>query len=168
MESELNSYATYLEEFQNSLYNLSTIGKDQEGKPFTYPHNFCNFASVITLYALLSKDKTFFSQFRIQRINVFFGGEECKHWLIVHSEDGKLFKLEKPVIDMTIHQFDENIKPGIFMQYPLEHKVVRDDSNHIETLIYIMEQSGHPPNIDDEIINIFREITQKKIPFLNW
>lgn len=168
MESELNSYGTYLEEFQKSLYNLSKTYKDQEGESLIYPHNFCNYASVVTLYFLLSKDKTFFSQFRIQRINVFLGEEACKHWLIVHNEDGKLGKLEKPVIDMTIHQFDENIKPGIFMRYPLEHIVVRDNSNHTETLIYIMEQSGHPSNINDEIINIFREITQKKIPFLNW
>lgn len=139
-KKNLKEYQSYLDSLQKGLYNLSVKFRGVE-----YPHNFCNYSSVITYFFLLNEDKELFSDYCIRKIKVYLNDQydNCDHWLIVHKKDGMIGKLQSPVIDMTIHQFDRNLKPGIIEKYPFEYDMVMDRCNHTRTLIRLLRIINH-------------------------
>lgn len=136
----------------------------------SYPVNFCHYSSVFTLWYLLSKDSEFFSGYSIRKLHVYEESYQfyTPHWLIVQKDDGKIGKIKKPVIDMTIHQFGKSLKPGIVYEYPLDCKMVLDKSDHTRTLIRILRNQNKeaPKDLYDSIKLFCSNLNSHYSPFV--
>ncbi|WP_025680233.1 hypothetical protein [Paenibacillus massiliensis] len=160
-KKKIYDFQHFLDSLQTVLLNLSLSYKEVK-----YPVNFCNHSSVLTYWFLLGEDKKFFSEYCIRAIKVFendFSGY-TKHWLIVHKEDGRIGKLNRPVIDMTIHQFGKELKPGVINKYPLPYEMIIDKNNHTRTLINIVrhlqagDQKLKPRDYYSSILNFYEQL----------
>lgn len=139
IKKNLENYQSYSDNLQEKLFILSKKFRGVE-----YPNNFCNYSSVLTYFFLLNENKELFSEYCIRKIRVDLNDRNyCYHWLIVYKTDGLIGKLQNPVIDMTIHQFDQNLKPGIIVKYPFPYEMITDMCNHTRTLIRLLRIINH-------------------------
>ncbi|RAV08726.1 hypothetical protein [Paenibacillus contaminans] len=149
--------------FEQNIKEIEEIlEKFAKNNELPFPKGFCNPSSVFTLFCLYITDEDTFSNYRIVKILVdesdeqFF--EKTNHWLICHKNDGIFGRFDRPVIDITCHQFQSaHMKRGILYPYPLKYKIIKEEKTEFtRTLIDILRSVSTQSEINEHRRDIHR------------